>query len=288
MEASEERTLVWFDRRGRSLRELGEPGRYDRPRISPDGRSVAVEIEDPGDGTRNLWIMDAERGLPTRFTASRGKDEHAVWSPDSRRIAFASDRNGSSSIWVQAIEGGDAAEVATLPGRLVPISWSPDGRYLSVAAAADIWIVPLSGAEPYRFASTEEFAEWGATFSPDGQWVAYASNESGSPELYLTSFPTPGRKIRVSPGGGASARWSTNGRELLYVTQESEIYSVAVEIHGRDVAVGATQLLFEESAAREGDVAPDASTLLLLLAPDAADRPPLQLIENWQAGLGKS
>ncbi|MEZ4649461.1 MAG: protein kinase [Candidatus Eisenbacteria bacterium] len=277
------RTLVWFDRRGRSLGELGEAGRYDRPRVSPDGRSIAVEIDDANTGTRDLWILDAARGLPTRFTFDANSDEFAVWSPDSREIAFSSDRSGSWAIYVKPVAGGEARLVAEMPGRNVPTGWSQDGKYLAVTAKGDNWIVPLDPKEaPRRFASTDAFTEWGGTFSPDGKWFGFVSNESGTAELYVTSFPTAGRKFRISARGGQGARWPGKGDELVYVTEKSEIYRVPVRARQGEIEVGEEELLFSEPSAREGDIAADGQTLLLLLAPNATKRPPLQLIDAWE------
>ncbi|MCB9466213.1 MAG: serine/threonine-protein kinase [Candidatus Eisenbacteria bacterium] len=277
------RTLVWFDRRGRSLGELGEPGRYDRPRVSPDGKSVSVEIDDANTGTRDLWILDAARGLPTRFTFDPSSDEFAVWSPDSKQIAFSSDRSGSWAIYVKSVAGGEARLVAEMPGRNVPTAWSRDGKYLAVTAKGDNWIVPLdSNEEPRRFASTDAFTEWGGVFSPDGKWFGFVSNESGTAELYVTSFPTAGRKFRISARGGQGARWPSVGSELVYVTEKSEIYRVPVGSRSGDIEVGEEELLFSEPSAREGDIAADGQTLLLLLAPNAAKRPPLQLIDRFE------
>src|SRR5262249_34505780 len=161
------------------------------------------------------------RGLRTRLTFDPALNVAPIWSPDGTRIVFSSNRRGNMNLYQKASSGAGSDE-AVLKSDVygVPYSWSRDGRYLlytsgDPGSATDLWVLPWFGEKkPFPFLQTR-FAETRAKFSPDGRWVAYTSNESGRNEVYVTLFPKADGKWQVSTGGGTSARWRQDGRELF-------------------------------------------------------------------------
>lgn len=227
--------LAWFDRKGASLGAVGSQGEFVQPRLSPDGKRVAAVRPDPESGNRDIWLMEVGSGALTRFTFNPANDWYPVWSPNGKEIAFTSDRNPTSGIYRKAVNGSGAEEL------LLPASsnreawlsdWSSDNRFLAYQSDAgnalnDIWILPLFGdRKPYRFVATE-FMEHSAKFSPNGKWVAYVSNESGTEEIYARPLGSPG-KVRISTSGGTQPAWRRDGKELFYVAPGRILMAVDV------------------------------------------------------------
>ena len=183
--------LAWVDRSGKVLSTIGERAAYSDVELSPDGRRALVSIFDPIHSARDVWVVDLIRGLRSRLTFDSREDFAAIWSPDGSRILFGSDRRIPylADMYLKASTGtgsedvvfaGDSAEL--------PTSWSPDGRFVLHDARGDIALLPMSGdRKPTMFLRTP-FNETFAQFSPDGRWVAYVSNESGRPEVYVVPF----------------------------------------------------------------------------------------------------
>ena len=175
------------------------------------------------------------------------------------------------------------------------MSVSPDGRFLAYVKGiggglsnSDLRILPLQeGEEPYDLAATE-FNEWGAQFSPDGRWIAYQTDESGRPEIYVTSFPEVGRKWQVSPEGGTQPRWRADGRELYYLTPTAKLMVAAVDPSGAGFQVGEITELFDTPRLPSGvfdyDVTADGERFLMNTVGDSAFEP-ITLVVNWTAEL---
>ena len=223
---------VWLDQEGDTSPLLSEPRAYVEARVSPDGSRIAM-MELNADNW-DVWVYDTERGTRTRVTFAPGIEGPAVWSPDGRELLFSSDADGSDDIYRKRADGsGEETKITNEDLQLFVSDWSPDGRYAITlrggqsdpeagwSAGADIGFVDLEAGDGVvrPFVSTR-FQESEASFSPDGRWVAYQSNESGQVEIYVQPFPEGEGRWQVSDAGGGYARWSPNGRELFYRTDE--------------------------------------------------------------------
>ncbi|MCG6927776.1 MAG: hypothetical protein LJF30_21030, partial [Acidobacteria bacterium] len=228
--------VAWVDRTGRTETLWEEPGIYGAPRLSPDGKSLALCVL--RDDNWDVWTYDLDRGVATRLTFGEGYDADPVWSPDGQWIAFASDREGAPTVFRKRTDGSGEAERMHEPGLVdfsAPISWSPDGKVIIVQTGGgqtgdDLYFLEVGvedKVEPFR---ATPFNEGMPAFSPDGRWIAYVSNETGRPEVYVSSYP-PGRgKWQISDNVGDQPRWSGDGRELFFRTDDG---IMAVEVDGR-------------------------------------------------------
>ena len=212
------RTLVWVDRAGKEEPLPLPAASYLYPRLSPDGRSLAVEIEGPN---HDFYVYDFARGVMTKMTTD-GESHDPVWSPDGKRLAFRSWLMGGMTMWMMPADRSGRATRLHSPGtRESPVSFSPDGRFLAFDVKSsdtndDAWVLPLEGSAPALPIAQSRFGEGSAKFSPDGRWIAYSSDESGRPEVYVQAFPGPGPKLQISNSGGTDPIWRRTGGELYY------------------------------------------------------------------------
>ncbi|HVH29711.1 MAG TPA: protein kinase [Vicinamibacterales bacterium] len=287
--------LTWFDRTGKVLGTLGEPDRASlNVELSPDGRRAAVlrTVQNNAD----VWLIDPARTM--RFTVDTGTENYPVWSPDGDRIAFLSEVDGGYAL-SQGASGVPGANELLFASPLIkiPTDWSHDGRFLlyfeaNLKSGADLWALPLDGdRKPSPFFSTG-FAELWGQFSPDGRWVAYQSNESGRPEIYVRPFPGPGGQWLVSTSGGTYPRWSADGKELFYLAPDGRLMAASIAAKGATLDVAAPAALFQTRIVGGGaalvgirqqyDVAPDGR-FLINVPTESAATPPITLILNWRA-----
>jgi len=287
--------LTWMDRAGKPLGEpLGEPAEYQGLSVSADGKRIAAWINDPTTGAGSIWLIDG-RGVRTRLTFG-DLSESPVWSRDGSRIAFSRlDKTGAEQIRVKAVSGSGQEELVLQGKPALPLDWSPDGAYLAVqvhqrsggTTGEDIWMVPLSGErKPFPFLAGE-FNETGASFSPDGKWVSFTSNESGRNELYVVPFPGPGGKYQISAGGAQGGGFFKGGREILYGTPDNDVVSVDVKVTPSGLEVGPPKKLFGVPSASALTITPDGEKFLLALLPQGTAAPRVALVTNWTAGLEK-
>jgi Tol biopolymer transport system component len=207
---------VWVARDGRA-QPLAAPLReYDWPRLAPDGRRIAVEV------SGQTWIYDTARDTLTRLTFDGTQNDAPTWSADGTRVIVRSNREGApSSLFWQMADGSGSAErlpAEQAPG--IPHSVSPNGQLIAFGRVdpknqRDIWILSVKDRKSALFLSTPA-TEGAARFSPDGRWIAYVSDESGRPEIYVQPYPGPGGKWQISADGGIEPVWNANGRELFY------------------------------------------------------------------------
>jgi Tol biopolymer transport system component len=294
--------LQWVSRDGKHevLTAAGADGRRGDPRISPDGSRVVLArntTQGAGEGF-DIWTYEFARGVMTRLTFGQGSNGNPVWSPDGRQIAFVSDRGGTRQIYRKDSGGTGQDERLTSGASKYLTDWSRDGRYLLYEEqdpknGLDIWTMPLEGdRKPAAFLRTQ-FDESHAQFSPDGKWVAYQSNESGSIQIYLQTFPPIGGKWQVSTGGGVQPRWRGDGREIYYV-RGGRMWAASIRTAGGRVEIDPPHELlpigFNTGPEYFYDVSHDGQRFLAFQLPDiigSQSANPLTVVSNWQAGLKK-
>jgi serine/threonine protein kinase len=285
--------LIWKDRNGREVGQLGSPGAYSDLRFGPDGRDLAVTQYDLQAGAGDVWIIEVERNVATRFTTDRHDNMIPVWSPDGRRVVYSSARDTPPFMHVKSRAGGDEQVLVPSRGTLQLASdWSSDGRHLlyvdrDPTTDWDIWLLPFDGAgEPTPFVQTP-FKELLASFSPNGRWVAYTSDESGRLEIYVRSFEGTGERRRVSTGGGYLPRWRRDGKELFYLTLENQLMAVPVT-SGETFDPGTPTALFSFKSHREAmmpyDVSPDGQRFIVISVIPEEVAPPTVVLD-WTAEL---
>ena len=230
---------LWVDARGESTPLWEGERSYAEPHISPDGTKVAFMVY--ADNNWDVWVYDRVRQVSTRLTFDDGLDGPPVWSPDSRYIAYSSNREGEINIYRKRADGsGEPDRITESKDSQYVSNWSNDGKYLLFSPqvnGTDLWTVPLDGdRKPELFLSTE-FVENEGAFSPDGRWIAYQSNESGRLEIYVRPFRGAGGKWQVSEGGGGYPRWAGDGRQLFFRGEEG-VMAVPITVSGDSLEVG--------------------------------------------------
>jgi len=288
---------TWFDRRGKLLGTIGEPGPYTQIALSPDGRQAAVERVDPGLETSDIWLLDLARGALSRFTFDPGREGDPVWSPDGRRLAFSADE-GKGRWAIFQKELGGAAQERVLPqsaGRAFAEAWSRDGRFLfygaGIGGSEGLWAVPLLGdRKPFPVVQSPSYNDE-PQLSPDGRFLAYISSESGQFEVYAQAFPGPGPKSRISTGGGGLPRWRADSRELFYLAPDGTLMAVDINA-GATLEPGNPRKLFSTSldvlpAFDQYAVTADGQRFLVLVPAGDAASSPITVVLNWTAGLKK-
>lgn len=290
--------LLWFDRQGRSLGTLGEPGLYESLAISPDGQRAAVEVEHPDGLNSDLWIYDLARGVGRRFTSEPGYQSSPVWSPDGRQIAFGIHGHVMSNLMVRDVvgSGGSRSLVPPSGNFQFPSDWSRDGRSVAFsqfdeATGLDIWLAPLAdGRAPFPFRQTA-YNEGRARFSPDSRWLAYESDETGRMEIYLQPVDRSAEPVSISRTGGTDPRWQRDGRALFFFGPGGRFYAVSVRL-GRAAQVGAPVEQFRfprEMGNKLGttygryDVTMDGQRILVISGGGAAALP-VTVHLDWQPG----
>jgi len=274
--------------------------RYSDIQFSPDGTHGASVLLSASVDQADIWVFDFARNAPLRLTTESAINRSPVWSPDGKRIVFQSNRKSGIFNLYERAGNGAGSDAVVLEDSLekTPWSWSPDGRYLLYSTGPptqhDLWVLPFDGdRKPFPYLHTP-FNESKAVFSPDGKWVAFRSDESGRPEVYVASFPTPAGKRPVSIGGGRFPRWSRDGRELFFEDRSGrQLLSVAVSSRRDGFTLGPPRRLFgyfNDGGRKHWDVSPDGQRFLVEVedvenAPSAIS--PITLVVNWAAGLRK-
>jgi dipeptidyl aminopeptidase/acylaminoacyl peptidase len=284
--------LHWFDRVGREVASIGEPATFQTPRLSPDGRRLAIAVVDASSERPDIWIYDLDRNVRTRFTSGPSANNVPVWSPDGSRIVFTTDRKHQGDLYSKPVTGyGGEEPFLEGEGQRLALDWSPDGKVLAVEIREPrgerrvaLSIVPAAGERAPRvfFQRSTDFGD--ARFSPDGHSIAYTSDESGRSEIYLADFPGPGTRSQVSPAGGDAPRWRRDGRELFYLAEDGALMSVEIRA-GTAIEASTPKKLFEpRRRALDYDVSADGQRFLVVEA-GVESSPPITLIQNWAAGL---
>jgi Tol biopolymer transport system component len=236
--ANRQRQFAWFDRTGTQLGIAAAPdaGNALNPALSPDGRRVALNRS--VEGNADIWLLDLERRVLSRFTSDPRPEIYPVWSPDGARIAYAAFNvhgTGFNVYESTVTRTGDAMPLLDTQQNMLPDDWSRDGRFLSYitqdsAGRWDIGALPTDGTGKPFLVTKTPYNEMSSQFSPDGHWIAYESDESGRNEIYVQPFPGPGEKTILSIGGGLQARWRSDGRELFYVAPDGRLMAVGMRV----------------------------------------------------------
>lgn len=280
--------LSWLDRTGQEVSVLGEPAYYRSPRISPDGRRVSVVRLDPRTQYGDIWLCESERESAARFTFQPGVYRGHVWSFDGNDLVYGF-RSRLNRKKVSNV--GSEEELVSTVGLKRASDWSPDGRYvlydnLETETGWDLHLLPVSGdRKPVPFVATR-FNECHGRFSPDGEWIVYASDESGRSEVYVKPFPAPGGAVRVSTDGGDWPIWSRSGAEIFYVAEDRKLMAVGVK-NGSSLEVGKPRPLFEFRGVGDPvigagyDVTPDGKRFLVNTPIAEKSVSPITLVLNW-------
>jgi len=293
------RQLTWLDRSGKSVGAIGAPDNagLTEAELSPDGKRVAVSRT--VNGNIDVWLVDAARGIPTRFTYDAANDGISLWSPDGNHVVFQSNRKRAFDLYRKLSSGAGADELLLESDQpKAPADWSPDGRFLLFRSVDpqtgfDLLLLPVFGdKKPFPFLKTP-FDERNGQFSPDGKWVGYQSNESGRFEIYVQPFPGPGRKFQISTNGGAQPRWNKNGKEMFYVSLDSKMMAAPVKLSpdGQSLETDTPTALFPVRIAggpvsafnkQQYAVSSDGQRFLVNLAVDKGAASPITVILNWK------
>ncbi len=261
--------------------------------LSPDGKTAAVVVFDTTLGTEDIWLVDVERGLRTRFTFDKASDTYPVWSADGESLIFASRRR----------DPGDLPQIDRRNWRcrtgvptdvdVFPTSWSPDGRYVAFdqpgqGTGSDQWVLDLEGGPSAELFYQTEAEDGVGTFSPDGRWLAYWSQETGQGEVYVTPFPGPGRRVQVSTNSGGWTQWRDDGREIFYQEENGALKRVAVDGRGDTFTVGAVEDVVDLQLPITGEkfsITADGEKVLAAITSQDVQSPFVDLVVGWTAGL---
>ena len=265
--------VVRFDRAGVRQGAVGEEADWDDLALSPDDARVAL-VRSDSSGNRDIWLLELLTGRLTKWSAHPAADWHPTWSPDSRHLVFASDRNGASAVFRRAVDlsGEDRLVMPAFAAGRFPTDWSVDDRIAlhqdHATGSTEIWSASAAGDDEPRLLKRAGRTAGGGRFSPDGRWLAYVSDESGTLEVYAS--PLDGSiKHRISTAGGIHPRWHNRGRELLYLGPDNALMAVTVE-PGPPFKASPPERLFASCLARQPqyysggfEVADDGTTFWL-------------------------
>ena len=296
-------TIAWIGRDGKKLEDASPGDTIRSLALAPDATRMAIERTESSQTNWDVWLREFRTGITTRLTFDPADDSNPVWSPDGKMIAFSSNRDGGVlQLYRKPASGAGTEERLTEGGNpKTVLDWSHDGRYLlyredNPQTNRDLMALPLEGdRKPIAVVNTP-FAESTGALSPDGRWVAYASNDSGHNEIYVQAFPggggPPGR-WQVSNGPAYAVKWRGDGKELYYETQDnsSRVMTVAIQAGPQGIRAEPPRALFtadfQGGSLHQFEVTPDGQRFLIALQGAETSRSPLTVISNWQASLRK-
>jgi hypothetical protein len=292
-----EKTLVWVDRAGHEEPLKFDAQPYFSPRVSPDGTRVAVAVARNTASGSDMWVLDLQRGSRTRNTFDGVNNQfYPVWTPNGMRLISSDNAAQKNRIRWAPVTGSGSAETLLEGEERYPASISPDGRVLAfyqvqAQTARDLWILPLEGARKPRSFLATPFEESAPMFSPDGHWLAFASNKSGRNEIYVLPYPPAGsqdQEYTISTDGGTEPVWAPGGHELFY-RHGNDMMSVAVStargslIAGRPVPLFTGQFALDNSTTQtmaNYDISRDGKRFLMLKSTSQTTAP-VSVVLNW-------
>ncbi len=283
--ASRQETLNWYARSGAFESTIGEPGNYTVPRISPDGRRLAVAM------SGSIWVRDLMRGTAARLTSGPA-DCCPVWSPDSTRIAF---RKGTQDLAVKTASGTGTETMLLANGAAnVTTQWTPAGDGIIFQSTGrnriDTLFLPLAEPRTPKPVLQSPFNEEQAQLSPDGRWIAFTSDESGRPQVYVQDFPALAEKWLISTDGGADPQWRADGAELFFIGPDHKLMAVPIRRGvtfepGIPVALFQTRVTGLTDVRTHYQVTRDGQRFLVNTIGPADRGAPVQVVVNWQAAV---
>ena len=291
--------LRWVDRTGRVLAEVGNAAELIDFELSPDERTLALSrLDDPKLATADIWLMDLTRSTFSRLTTDPLNDAAPLWSPDGTQLTFRSNRGGRSALYTKRVVGTEPERLVFEPGSSSsPTQWSADGRWILYSAAMsatgfEIWAWPIDGSGNAQPAVKTALNATHGRLSPDGRWLAYASDELGEWQIYVQRFPSTGERWPVSSGvGGSEPRWRRDGKELFYLSADNKMMAVPVTL-GPSLQSGSPQPLFDVAVPILGNpyrsnytVSGDGRRFLINSRLEIAP-PAVNVIVNWPLLLG--
>jgi eukaryotic-like serine/threonine-protein kinase len=294
--------LAWLDRSGKRVSVVTKPDRIGPFSLSPDGKAIAFEIDTGTANYADIWLQDLARGTVSRFTFGPRGNGSPVWSPDGSRILFSANPAPTRYDLLEKTVRGAGNPELILRGihqNMFPSDWSANGKLVAYSdtdekTKDDLWLLPMDGdRKPVALVHTPGNDTQGQ-FSPDGGWIAYTSDESGRPEIYIQTISPDGRKVQVSTEGGTKPRWRRDGRELFYLSLDQKLMAVPVTT-GAGLEPGTPHALFEDllgdAASRFFSYQPssDGQRFLALAPAEGAGLtvPPITVVTNWMAALKK-
>ena len=287
-----------LDRGGRRLSSISPDADVLNPALSPDGKRLAVRMRDAQrGGNRDIWIIDVIRRVSSRLTFGVRNENYPIWSPDGSRILYHSDAPESQGLCVQPASGAGRSEcILPAKGELVLTDWSRDGRFVLYCTAGeqnrlDVWVLPMNGEKKAYPLLTGPYDESQARVSPDGRWLAYTSDESGRPEVYVQSFPEPGGKWQVSTQGGSDPVWGAGKHELIFLGSDQQLMTMPITTGATfDVVVPEplfpVRVLQPRGPRSHYAVTGDGETFYVLAPIQGGSAGTTTVVVNWAAGLG--
>lgn len=290
--------LIWYDRRGNDVGTVGLPQVYANVALAPNGKSVVVDRTDEGNQNTDVWTYDLQRDSAERLTFDPAIDSTPMFNPDGTQVLFSSSREHRFRLYVKNVDGAQEEKVVDLDSSdktdRYPSDWSRDGKYILYRRTTELWVAEMPDLKTRPFVQGQGTAKNGQ-FSPDGKWVAYASNESGRWEIYVTSFPDARGRWQVSNAGGTQPRWRGDSKELFYLAADGKMMAVPIAA-GAKFDAGPPVALFQANAREltatselvSYDVAKDGQRFLInTQLKSAATTPPMTVVLNWSARLKK-
>jgi hypothetical protein len=288
---------VWFDRKGKEVGVVGQPDVFGNVSISPNGKSLAVDKTEIGsENNVDIWTYELDRGRAKRFSFGPGLTMAPIWSPDGSQLVYAANRQLVTQVLYMRNADGTQDEKRLLQedkGGTAPNDWSRNGKYILYNTGSELWFVTIPDLKSSLFLQVTGVLRNGQ-ISPDGRWVAYASNETGKWEIFVTSFPDAHGKWQVSTGGGEQPRWRGDGKELFYLSADGKVMAAPV-MTGTKFDAGTPVVLFQATPRQPVvsadlfvyDVSRDGQRFLINTPVKQADSQPMSIILNWSAKLNR-
>ncbi len=292
--AGAESDLVWFDRTGTQLGQVPVRANYTVPSLSADDRKIAVNIL--GESGNDVWVLDAVRNTRQRLTFDRTA-VIPVWSPDGSHVLYPSEQAGPGDLYQKSTSTGTEDTLLKSNAMKNPTDWSADGHFILYETQdpktnTDIWALPTTGDRKPFPVLNSEFNEYQGRTSPDGRWIAYVSDESGSLEVYVQSFPKPSGKWQISTAGGGDPRWRRDGKELYFISSDRKLMAVDIKADATFQS-GLAQALFDVRVSGLVDVrghyavSADGRRFLVNWLGEGGGSSPMTVVLNWTSALRK-